>query len=206
MNTALTIIMILGSISFAISGALTAMQKRFDLIGIVIIAFATAVGGGTIRDLLIGRDIFWISEPTYTYVIIAGAISAIIFRKYLNYLRTTLLFFDTVGLGLFTVLGVEIGISFELDMLICVVLGVITGSFGGILRDVLVNDIPIIFKKEIYASISILGGSLYIILRLFDLNLILIKIIAISLIIILRFIVIRYKLSLPLLYKNDKSE
>ena len=204
MNTALNIIMIIGVFSFAISGALTAMQKRFDIFGIIVIGFATAVGGGTIRDLLISKPIFWLVEPIYIYFIIGGSIFAMIFRKKLNYLRTTLLFFDTIGLGLFTIMGVEIGLSYELSDVSCIVMGVITGSFGGILRDVLVNDIPIVFRKEVYATISIAGASIFLILRNFNINEYLINYLPVFFIIILRFIVIRYKISLPTFYGENE--
>ena len=203
MNTAVSIIMIIGVFSFAISGALTAMQKRFDIFGIIIIAFATAVGGGTIRDLLIGKPIFWLVEPIYIYFILGGSVFAMVFRKKLNYLRNTLLLFDTIGLGLFTIMGVEIGLAFELSDVSSIVMGVITGSFGGILRDVLVNDIPIVFRKEIYATISIAGGSIFLILRKFEINEYLIDYLPVFFIIILRFIVIRYKISLPSIYKKQ---
>ncbi len=203
MNTAVSIIMIIGVFSFAISGALTAMQKRFDIFGIIIIGFATAVGGGTIRDLLIGKPIFWLVEPTYIYFIIGGSIFAMIFRRKLSYLSKALLFFDTVGLGLFTIMGVEIGLAFELSDVSSIVMGVITGSFGGILRDVLVNDVPIVFRKEIYATISIAGGSIFLILRKFEINEYIIDYLPVFFIIILRFIVIRYKISLPNMYKKD---
>ena len=203
MNTAVSIIIIIGVFSFAISGALTAMQKRFDVFGVVIIAFATAVGGGTIRDLLINRPIFWLVEPIYIYFLIAGAVFAIIFRKKLSYLSKTLLLFDTVGLGLFTIIGVEIGLAYELSDVSSVVMGVITGSFGGILRDVLVNDIPVIFRKEIYATISIAGASLFLVLRKFEINEYIIDYLPVFLIITLRFIVIRYKISLPNFYGKD---
>ncbi len=203
MNTAISIIMIIGVFSFAISGALTAMQKRFDIFGVIIIGFATAVGGGTIRDLLIGKPIFWLVEPMYIYFIIGGSVFAMIFRRKLNYLRKTLLFFDTVGLGLFTIMGVEIGLAFELSDVSSIVMGVITGSFGGILRDVLVNDVPVVFRKEIYATISIAGGSIFLILRKFEINEYIIDYLPVFFIIILRFIVIRYKISLPNMYKKD---
>ncbi len=111
-----------GMFALAISGALTAMEKRFDPFGIFIIGFVTGAGGGTIRDMtLSGRDVFWLVEPAYTYVAIAGSIFAIVFRKHLGYLRTTLSLFDTIGLALYTVIGVQIGIMHNLPGLSCVV-------------------------------------------------------------------------------------
>lgn len=203
MLTAYNLIIIIGVFSFAISGALTAMQKRFDIFGVIIIAFATAVGGGTTRDILTGKEVFWLSDSTISYIIISGSIFAIIFRRKLNYLRTTLLFFDTIGLGLFTIIGAQIGLAMEYSDLSCVVLGTITGSFGGVLRDVLVNDIPVIFKKEIYATISIAGASIFLLLRHFEIPELVTQLIPIFFIIILRFIVIRFKISLPSIYRRE---
>lgn len=194
---------VVGTVAFAISGALTAMQKRFDPFGVFIIAFATAVGGGTVRDVLIGKPVFWLIDPIYIYFIIAGSILAIIFRTKLNYLRKTLLFFDTIGLGLFTVIGVEIGLGVGLDNVSCVALGTLTGSFGGVVRDILVNEIPVIFKREIYATVSIIGGSIYIGLSYLNIPDIALQIIPSTLIILLRFLIIRYQIALPNIYKSE---
>jgi uncharacterized membrane protein YeiH len=205
MELTVNIIMMVGIFAFAISGALTAMHKKFDVFGIIIIiAFITSVGGGTIRDVLIYREVFWITDPTYTYIILGGSVFAIIFKKWLNYLRTTLLFFDTIGLGLFTILGAGIGLSFNLNYVSCIIIATITGVAGGILRDVLVNEIPVIFRKEIYATISIAGASLYLILKLNNINYYLTELLPVFFIIILRFIVIKFEISLPNIYKKEK--
>ncbi len=193
---------VIGTVAFAISGALTAMQKRLDPFGLFIIAFATAVGGGTIRDVLIGKPVFWLVDPIYIYVIIAGTIIAIVFKSRLNYLRKTLLLFDTVGLGLYTVIGVEIGIGADLQYVSCVALGTLTGAFGGVLRDILVNEVPVIFKKEIYATVSILGGSIYVLLSLLELPPVYQQFIPAALIIGIRLLVIKFKVSLPNIYKD----
>lgn len=158
----ISIFVILGTISFSISGALSAMSKKMDVFGVFIIAFVTALGGGTIRDILIGRTpVFWMYDLNYIYLIIVGVLITLSFRKYISKLRKTLFLFDTIGLGIFTISGVEIGITAELHPIICIILGTITGSFGGVLRDVLSNQTPLIFHKEIYATISVLGGALY---------------------------------------------
>ncbi len=158
----INLIAVAGVVSFAISGALTAMDKKFDVFGVFIIAFATSVGGGTFRDVMIKeRDVFWLVDPVYTYVIIAGTILALLFRKRLCHLRKTLSLFDTIGLALYTIIGVQIGIQYNLPSVSVIAIGTITGSFGGVVRDILVNEVPLIFKKEIYATISILGGSVY---------------------------------------------
>jgi len=181
------------------------MEKRFDVFGVLIIAFVTAVGGGTLRDMIIGREVFWLIDPSYLYIIIGGSVFSMIFRKKLNYLRTFLLLFDTIGLALFTILGAEIGLSRDLDFINVVLLATITGVVGGILRDVLVNEIPVIFQKEIYATISIAGAILFLLIRSTALNETLIHLIPISLIIILRLIVVRFKISLPSIYRKEKD-
>lgn len=192
-----------GTVAFAISGALNAMQKRFDPFGVFIIAFATAVGGGTVRDVLLGRPVFWLVDPAYIYVIIAGTIISIVFQHKLNYLRKTLLFFDTIGLGLYTIIGVEIGLSAGLDNVSCVALGTLTGSFGGVMRDILINEIPVIFKREIYATVAIIGASVYIGLKHLNTPDLILQIAPSLLIIALRFLIIHYRIALPTIYKSD---
>lgn len=196
---------VVGVFAFAISGALTAMEKRFDPFGIIIIAFVTGSGGGTLRDaMLSGRTVFWLEQPIYIYVAIAGAVAAILFRPYLGYLRSTLSLFDTIGLALYTVLGVQIGLMHELPALSCVVLGTITGAFGGVLRDILVNDVPLIFEKEIYATVSVLGGSVYYVCYILGLSGIWSELLAIVLIIVLRLLVVKYEIRLPSVYRDKR--
>lgn len=196
-----------GAFSFAISGALTAMNKKLDPFGVLIVAFATAVGGGTLRDVLVSTNsAFWLREPKYAYFIIGGTIFAILFRKKLFYLKNTLMLFDTLGLALFTIVGLEIGIQHELSGLSCVALGTITGAFGGVLRDILVRDVPVIFRKEIYATISIFGGILYLILNRFNVHYAALELIPIGIIIVLRLLVVYFKISFPSIYKNDDDD
>lgn len=196
-----------GAFSFAISGALTAMNKKLDPFGVLIVAFATAVGGGTLRDVLVSSNsAFWLTEPKYAYFIIGGTIFAILFRKKLFYLKNTLMLFDTLGLALFTIVGLEIGIQHELSGLSCVALGTITGAFGGVLRDILVRDVPVIFRKEIYATISIFGGILYLLLNKLNAHYVVLDLIPITVIIALRLLVVYFKISLPSIYKNDDND
>jgi len=203
MDEIVYILMMIGTFALSISGSLTSMEKRFDGFGVLIIAFVTAVGGGSLRDMIVDREVFWLSDPSYIYIIIVGGIFSMIFRKKLNYLRTFLLLFDTIGLALFTILGAEIGLNHNLDLVNSVILATITGVAGGVLRDVLVNEIPVIFKKEIYATISIAGSSLYLILKSTTLNDTVIYLVPIFLIIILRLIVVHYKISLPSIYRDE---
>ncbi|WP_445956059.1 trimeric intracellular cation channel family protein [Yeosuana sp.] len=194
---------ILGTIAFAISGVLVAFNKRMDLFGILIIAFVTAVGGGTLRDILIGNTpVSWMKDMNYTYVIMASAILAIIFRSKIDYLRTSLFLFDTIGIGLYTIVGIEKGISAGLHPVICIALGTMTATFGGVIRDILCNEIPVIFRKEIYATACIIGGIAYFLLLklLIDTNLILI--ISVTIVIAIRLLSVKFKLGLPNIYRN----
>jgi uncharacterized membrane protein YeiH len=194
---------ILGTIAFAISGVLVALNKRMDPFGILIIAFVTAVGGGTLRDVLIGdTPVSWMKNMTYVYVILGSTVFAVIFRKKIDYLRKSLLLFDTIGIGLYTVVGVEKGISAGLNPIICVSLGTISACFGGVIRDILCNEIPVIFRKEIYATACILGGFSYFVIKKLPIDIDLAFVIAGLIVILIRLLAIRFKISLPSLYKD----
>lgn len=207
MNQIIDFISILGSFIFAISGAIIAMRKKFDPFGVLIIAFVTAVGGGTLRDVLInGKTVFWLDQSSYVYFALAGTICAILFKSKLEHMNKPLLVFDAIGLGLYTITGVQIGIEFHLSIVNCIILGVITGSFGGVIRDILVNEVPVIFMKEIYATVSIVGAVIYIILGKIGIANPVLQIVPVLFIIIARLLVIYYKISLPSLYKNDDRD
>ena len=194
---------ILGTIAFAISGVLIAMNKKMDPFGILIIAFVTAVGGGTLRDIMIGETpVSWMKDMNYTYAIFGSAIIAVIFKNKINYLRTSLFLFDTIGIGLYTVVGVEKGINAELHPIICVALGTISACFGGVLRDILCNEIPVIFRKEIYATACILGGFSYFALRQLPIDDNIIFMIAGAIVIAIRILAVKFKIALPSLYKS----
>ena len=191
---------IIGTMAFALSGALTAMNKRLDPFGILIIAFVTAVGGGTLRDVLIGRTpVGWMLNLNYVYVIFIGYILAILFRKRFDKLRKSLFLFDTVGLGVFTLIGLEKGISIGLHPIICTALGTMTACFGGVIRDILCNEIPVIFRKEIYATICIFGGIVFFMLKRGNFPDELIQLVTSLVIIIVRLLVVKFNWSLPTL-------
>lgn len=191
---------IIGTMAFALSGALTAMNKRLDPFGILIIAFVTAVGGGTLRDVLIGRTpVGWMLNLNYVYVVFIGYILAILFRKRFDKLRKSLFLFDTVGLGVFTLIGLEKGISIGLHPIICTALGTMTACFGGVIRDILCNEIPVIFRKEIYATICILGGIVFFMLKKGNFPDELIQLVTSLVIIIVRLLVVKFNWSLPTL-------
>ena len=191
------IIELLGTIAFTISGAFSAMQKRLDAFGVVVIAFITAIGGGTIRDVLIGyTPVSWMRDLNAPILITGTAIAAILFKKYIKNFKVTLFLFDAVGLGLFTLIGIQKGIDAGLNHGVCIILGTITGCFGGVLRDILLNNIPLIFRKEIYATACIIGGAIYFgLVNLIDPNWA--KVTAIGFISGIRILAVKYDLKLP---------
>ena len=197
------IIDILGTISFAISGVLIAMNKRMDVFGVLIIAFVTAVGGGTLRDVLIGATpVSWMKDMTFVYVILGSTFSAILFKSKIDYLRKSLFLFDTIGIGLYTLVGIEKGLSAGLHPIICIALGTMSACFGGVIRDILCNEIPVIFRKEVYATACILGGLSYFLIRKLPVENDLVFVISGLVVIITRVVAVRFKVSLPSLYKE----
>ena len=194
----INIIDILGTFAFAVSGVFSAMEKKLDLFGVLIIAFVTAIGGGTIRDVLVGNlPVNWLQNDVTIFIIFISALATIVFGSYFKHLNTALIFFDALGLGLFTIIGLQIGLEKKFSGGICVALGTISACFGGVLRDVLLNKVPLIFQKEIYALACILGGMTYYFLHQTNLNNDISKIICIVLVFVIRIIAIRFKLSLP---------
>ena len=189
---------IIGTMAFAMSGALTAMHKKLDPFGVFIIAFVTAVGGGTLRDILIGRTpVGWMRDLQYVYVIILGFGLAILFRKKFDKLRTSLFLFDTIGLGVFTLIGLEKGIMIGLHPVICIALGTMTACFGGVIRDILCTKIPTIFRREIYATICIFGGVVFFALRSLELNEDILYLTTSIVIISVRLMAVKFKWYLP---------
>ena len=202
----LFIIDILGTLSFSISGVLTAVKKRMDPFGIFIIAFVTAVGGGTLRDMLIDAPIFWMYDLRFVYTIAGASVIAIIFRKKLGYIRKSLFLFDTIGIAVYTIIGVEKGIAAGFPPIICIALGTLSACFGGVIRDILCNEIPIIFRKEIYATACIVGAFAYFGLQYTPLSHDFVVLISGSLVILIRVLAVTFKLSLPTLYTKEELE
>lgn len=200
----LYIIDILGTISFAVSGAFLAMDKKLDPFGVLVMSFVTAIGGGTLRDILIGNlPVSWLSNSTATIVIFSSAVVTMFFGRYLKQLTTTLFLFDALGLGLFTIIGIKLGLDKNLSTGVCITLGTITACFGGVVRDVLLNTIPLLFRKEIYAMACIGGGLAYFGLIHLSLNSDIATIVCILLIFIIRVLAVCFKISLPLFYQSN---
>lgn len=163
------IVDLLGTFVFAISGVLTAIDKKFDLVGSIIIGTVTAVGGGSLRDMLIGETpVGWMQDLNYLYTILAAVIVSYLFQQYILKLRRGMFFFDTLGIGLFTILGLQKTLQVDLSIPIGLLMGVVSAAFGGVIRDVLTNEIPLIFRKEIYASACLVGGLTFIVLDHFS--------------------------------------
>lgn len=195
-----SVIEISGTVAFTISGAFSAMQKRLDVFGVLIISFVTAIGGGTIRDVLIGyTPVTWMRDYQTPLIILGTGVATVLFKKYIKTFKTTLFLFDALGLGLFTIIGIQKGIGAGLNPGVCVALGTITGCFGGVLRDTLLNNIPLIFQKEIYATACILGGTVYMLL-VNHLDTDIVEILAVAIVCAIRIVAVKYKLSLPRFY------
>lgn len=177
------------------------MEKKLDPFGVLILAFVTAIGGGTIRDVLIGEfPVAWLSNATAVWVILTGSAATLFFGSYLKKLDKMLFLFDAMGLGLFTLIGIEKGMAHGFSTGICVMLGTITGCFGGVLRDVLLNNVPLIFHKEIYASASIAGGVLFFLMLRSGVAVNLAYMLSILIVITVRIMAVQWNWSLPKFY------
>ena len=199
----LFIIDILGTIAFAISGAFLAMEKKLDPFGVLVLSFVTAIGGGTLRDTLIGNlPVSWLTNSTATIVIFCSAIVTMFFGRYIKQLTTTLFLFDALGLGLFTMVGIKLGMQKDFSIGVRIALGTITACFGGVVRDVLLNNIPLLFRKEIYALACIAGGLFYFFIRELHVEKDTATVISILVIFFIRVLAFRFKISLPQFYNQ----
>ncbi|TDQ17117.1 putative membrane protein YeiH [Algoriphagus boseongensis] len=189
---------LVGTFVFAISGALAVREKEHDLFGAGFTGFITAIGGGTLRDILLDSyPLVWIGDIHFLYAILLGVVAAFIFPNLLSRLRKTFFLFDTLGIGFFTVLGVEKALSLGVRPEIAAIMGMFSAVMGGVIRDTLTNDIPILFRKEIYASACLAGAVIYLVLSYLGLERSYNLLISMSIIISIRLIAMKYKLSLP---------
>lgn len=199
----ISFITVCGTISFAASGALAGIRKELDIFGVTVIAFVTAIGGGTIRDLLLGHfPVKWLTDFQIILLIILVSVLTVVFRKKIEKLDKTLLFFDTLGLGFFTLKGIEAGLSADLSVVSCLILATITACFGGVIRDIVLNEIPALFQKEIYATACILGGILFFVLKKIHVNNENTQFVVFVVIILIRFLAIKFNFSLPKIKKS----
>lgn len=198
---------LLGIIAFGISGALSAMQKRLDVFGILVITFVTAIGGGTVRDVLIGSlPVAWILDLQAITTLVFAYLASLFFYKYIHRYTHLLFWLDTAGLAFFCVVAIDKCIAFHLHPMVCVALGTITGCFGGIIRDVLLNEIPYVFRKDVYASACIAGGIVFFVLLEFSVDRNMISILAGSVIAIIRVGAKYFGWAMPDIYRLKKHQ
>jgi uncharacterized membrane protein YeiH len=188
----------IGTFVFAISGTLSAANKRMDFFGATVIGFVTAIGGGTLRDILLGElPVTWMRSIDYFLVIAAGIIITIIFRKHVMKLKRTLFLFDTIGIAVFTILGLKKALMLGIDPPMAVMMGLSSAVFGGVIRDILCNEVPLIFHREIYATACIAGALVYLLLHSFNLPEIISESATIVVIISIRLLVVHFNIALP---------
>ncbi len=197
--TFFTFIEILGTLAFAISGIRLASAKRFDWFGAYVVGFTTAIGGGTLRDLMLSLTPFWMLDPTYLVVTAVALLSVIAFGRYVIRFNNTFFIFDAIGLGLFTVVGIEKTLSAGFPLWVGVIMGTITGAAGGVLRDILINEEPLIFRKEIYALACVFGGLVFWLCQLIGLGVGATEVATASSVILARIVAVHYGLKLPIL-------
>jgi uncharacterized membrane protein YeiH len=189
---------LLGTFFFAISGALAIQDQHDDLFGAGFLGFVTAIGGGTLRDIMLGSyPLVWIGDIHFLYAILAGVMVAYFFFKPLMRLKRTFLFFDTLGISFFTILGVEKALSLGVRPEIAAIMGMFSAVMGGVIRDVLTNGTPVLFRREIYATACLAGAILYLSLFAFEVDRDINLALSIVVIFVIRILAVRYKLALP---------
>lgn len=192
-----TILDLLGTFAFALSGIRLASGKQIDWFGAYIIGLVTAIGGGTLRDLLLGVTPFWMLDVSYFATTAVALLAVLLFKTKLFKWGSPLFLFDTIGLGLFTVVGITKSIDAGLSVVVCILMGTITGSVGGVIRDVLLNQVPLIFQRDIYALACVAGGGVYFLCIFFGVPVGITEITAAATVIILRLLAVKYHLHLP---------
>ncbi|MXP67951.1 trimeric intracellular cation channel family protein [Pantoea sp. Aalb] len=194
----LTILYIIGITAEAISGALAAGRNKMDLFGVIVIALVSAIGGGSVRDILLGNyPLSWVKNPEYIIIISIAAIITMFLAPLINYLYKIFLLLDAIGLVVFSIIGVQVALNAQHASIISAIAAVITGVFGGILRDMFCNRIPLIFQQELYAGIAFISAWIYILLLKTHLTKNLIVIITLFFGLSARLLAIYFRLKLP---------
>ena len=199
MPTFVQILDFIGTFAFAISGIRLASAKRFDWFGAYVVGLATAIGGGTIRDVLLDVTPGWMTDPIYLICTGLALLWVICFGRWLIRLNNTFFIFDAIGLGLFGVVGIEKALTFGFPMWVAIVMGTITGAFGGMIRDILINEVPLIFRKDIYALACVFGGIIYYACLQMGIGPSLTQLIAATGIFVSRIVAVKYHISVPVL-------
>lgn len=190
---------LLGTLVFAISGALAASDKNMyrDIFGVTFTGFVTAVGGGTLRDMILGTRPVWVSDGNYLIAITIGVLIAIFFKYYIFKYRRTFFLFDTLGIALYTVVGVQKSLEYDVAPLAAIIMGMFSAVMGGVIRDTLINEIPLIFRKEIYATACLFGAAVFVVLKTLNMDDNLNSFFSVLSIIAIRTLAVKYKLTLP---------
>ena len=189
----------LGTFAFAISGIRMAATKRFDWFGAYVVGLVTAIGGGTTRDLLLGVTPFWMTQPSYLIITGIALLFVIVFGKWVVRLNYTIFMFDAIGLGLFVVVGIDRALAQGFPAWVAIAMGMITGSVGGIIRDVLINQVPLILRKDIYAMACVIGGLIYFACVRMNFSLFTIQTVSLISVILIRVLSARFHIGLPVL-------
>ena len=200
------VIEFLGTFAFAISGIRHAAEKTFDWFGGYVCGIAVAIGGGTIRDVMLGTTPFWMTSPFYMLCTALALVVVVVFSRWIERLKNAWFVFDTLGLALFTIAGIQKSVAFGQPYWVAIIMGCITGAAGGVIRDIMLVREPVIFHKEIYAMASVTGGLAYWLTIHLDSSVELSAIISFTVTCVIRFLAVKYHLSLPKLKKLIAEE
>lgn len=196
--TLVEIIDYLGTFAFAISGIRLASQKQFDWFGAFIVGMVTAVGGGTLRDLSLGLSPFWMTQWIYFAITMLALLLFVMFHKYINRVAGTIFLFDTIGLALFTVVGFKKTLDAGFPLYTAILMGMMTGAAGGVLRDILINEEPLIFRRDIYALACLSGGIFYTLGELLSFPDVISQLGCAAVVIIIRILAVKFHWQLPI--------
>lgn len=203
------IIEMIGAFACAVSGIRLAALKRFDWFGAYIVGLVTALGGGTLRDAMLCQPAFWVSNHlfflAYFIVTAIALIIVVVFSRILVRRERMLMVFDAIGLAMFTVIGIEKALARDCPMYTAICMGMVTGAFGGVLRDVLLNRVPLIFRKDIYAMASLLGGIAYWLALRVGCSTEFCGIVCLAITVLIRMLAVRYSWHLPILSNNHQK-
>lgn len=202
-RTVQEILEILGTLAFAISGIRHAAAKHYDWFGGFVCGIAVAIGGGTLRDVMLGATPFWMTSPLYIVCTMLAQLIVIVFARSLKRLDNAWLAFDTLGLALFTIAGIQKTLAYNHPFWVAIIMGCITGAAGGVIRDMLLNRTPVIFQKEIYAMASIAGGLVYWLMMVLHVNVGITVATTFLVVVSIRFLALKYHISLPVLKSEE---
>lgn len=196
----------IGTLAFAISGIRLASAKNFDLFGAFVVGLATAIGGGTLRDMMLGVPIFWMHNPIYFFITALALLLVWRFQQHVVRRNNTWFLFDTFGLGMFAVIGIDKALSAGQPMWVAIIMGTLTGAGGGVIRDVFLNEIPLIFRAEIYALACVGGGVAFWLCSLCHFHPVVCGIACAMVVIVTRLLAVKFHLHLPIMKGDETSD